>query len=73
MTELMTLGRAVIVGAIAIICGILLIWRGATGDVWRSRYTGDTIIPAWMYVGTGVFVIVLALGWGAAAYFLGKG
>jgi hypothetical protein len=72
MTTMLTLGRALIVCVIALIFGVFLIWRGATGDVMRSKFTGDVIIPGWMYIGTGAFVILLAMGWTAAAYFLGK-
>lgn len=72
MFEVLTLGKALIVCGLAVLFGAVLIWRGATGDIWRSRFTGDAIIPAWLYVSAGVFVILLALGWVAAAYFLGK-
>jgi hypothetical protein len=72
MTTILTLGRALIVCVVALCFGGFLIWRGATGDVMRSKFTGDVIIPGWMYIGAGAFLILLALGWTAAAYFLGK-
>jgi len=49
-----------------------LIWRGATGQVWRSNFTGDAIIPAWMYVATGVAAIALTIGYIVVTYLLAK-
>jgi hypothetical protein len=72
MTDILTLGRGMVVCVIALVFGVVLIWRGATGDVMRSKFTGDVIIPGWLYIGTGAFVILLAVGWTATAYFLGK-
>jgi hypothetical protein len=44
--------------------GLLLIWKGLTNDVMRTRL-GDVLIPKWMYVVGGValllFLIVLIL------------
>jgi hypothetical protein len=49
-----------------------MIWRGATGQVRRSRFTGGAIIPAWMYIATGLGAIALALGYIVVTYLLSR-
>jgi hypothetical protein len=71
MEEVLIKVVAVMVGAIAF--GAFMIWRGASGDVWRSPYTGDAVIPAWMYIVTGALAIIGALGYVVIGVLLAKG
>ncbi len=52
--------------------GGFMIWRGAKGHVWRSRFTGDAIIPAWIYIATGVAIIGATLAYIFVAYLLAR-
>jgi hypothetical protein len=44
------------IGALGLF-GLVLIWKGLTGDVMTTRM-GDILIPRWMYVGAGVFLLI---------------
>lgn len=55
---------------VGIAYGGYLIWKGVTGDIWRSRFTGDAVVPRWLYVVSGVLLILLGLGWLLAASWL---
>jgi hypothetical protein len=55
---------------VAIGYGGYLIWKGVTGDIWRSRFTGDAVVPRWLYIVSGVLLILLGLGWLAAKLLL---
>ena len=37
--------------------GLVLIWKGLTGDVMTTRM-GDILIPRWMYIVAGVFLLM---------------
>jgi hypothetical protein len=45
----------VAVGVLAVL-GLILIWKGVTGDVMTTRL-GDTLIPRWMYIVGGVALL----------------
>jgi hypothetical protein len=64
--------RILVICVIAFWFGGTMIWRGATGQVRRSRFTGDAIIPAWMYIATGVAAIALTVGYIVVTYLLAK-
>ena len=64
--------KALVACVVSFWFGGVMIWRGATGQVWRSQFTGDAIIPAWLYIAAGVGVIALALGYIFVTYFLAK-
>lgn len=66
------LAKALVACVIAFWFGGFMIWRGATGQVWRSRFTGDAVLPGWMYIAAGVGAIFLALGYLVVTYFLAK-
>jgi hypothetical protein len=64
--------KAAVVCLIAVSFGATLIWRGATGDIWRSAYTGESIMPRWFYVAGGVLAILAAIGYVALTFWLAK-
>ena len=39
------------------IFGLVLIWKGLTGDVMTTRM-GSILIPRWMYVVAGIFLLM---------------
>lgn len=49
-----------------------MIWRGTTGQVRRSNFTGEAIIPPWLYIATGVAAIALTVGYIVVTYLLAK-
>jgi ABC-type thiamin/hydroxymethylpyrimidine transport system permease subunit len=64
--------KGIIACVIAFWFGGVMIWRGATGQVWRSHFTGDAVIPGWMYIAAGAGAIAAALGYIVVTYFLAK-
>jgi hypothetical protein len=40
------------------VLGFIVLWKGITNDIWRSRF-GDTIVPRWLYLAGGVGLILL--------------
>jgi len=57
---------------ISVAFGGLMIWRGATGEAWRRRFTGDAVVPPWTYVATGVLTIMGTMGYVAVTILLTK-
>jgi hypothetical protein len=55
--------RVIAVCVVALCFGGFLLWRGITGDVWRSRFTGEAIVPAWLYIAGGVLTMVGTIGY----------
>ena len=45
----------VAIGTLAVF-GLILIWKGVTGDVMTTQL-GDTLIPRWMYIVGGVVLL----------------
>jgi nitrate reductase gamma subunit len=64
--------KAIAVCGIAICFGGFLIRRGATGDIWRSRFTGDAVVPAWLYIAAGALTILGTLVYIAISLLLAK-
>ena len=40
--------------------GLFLIWQGVTGRIFRFE-NGRTIFPRWMYVGSGIAMLILPI------------
>ncbi|HLX68264.1 MAG TPA: hypothetical protein VKV04_01435 [Verrucomicrobiae bacterium] len=55
---------------IGIAYGGYLIWKGVTGNIWRTRFTGDAVVPRWLYIVGGGLLVLLGVGWLAAASWL---
>jgi len=50
--------RSALTAIFLAVFGLFLIWKGVTGDVIRTR-DGQTIFPAWVYILSGVAVLIL--------------
>ena len=57
---------ALAAGAVIAGFGVRLVWRGATGNVWKDRF-GEPFVPPWLYVVAGG--VCVAVG-GALAVFI---
>jgi hypothetical protein len=64
--------RILVICVIAFWFGGTMIWRGTTGQVRRSNFTGEAIIPPWLYIATGVAAIALTVGYIVVTYLLAK-
>ena len=64
--------RALIACLVGVGFGAHLIWKGVTGDVIRSSFTGDAVIPRWLYIAGGVLLILISLGWMAITLWISE-
>ena len=44
------------------IFGVILIWKGLSGDVMTTRM-GDVLIPRWMYLTGGIALLIFPFVW----------
>ena len=49
-----------------------MIWKGKTGDVWRTKFLNDPVVPRWLYVVGGALLTALSLGWIAVIMWAGQ-
>jgi hypothetical protein len=42
--------------------GLYLLYRGIKGDIWRSSFTGDPVVPQWLYIACGTFLVMGGIG-----------
>ena len=62
--------RALFACLVGVGYGGYLIWKGVTGDIWRSGFTGDAVVPRWLYIVGGVLLILIGLGWMAVTLWI---
>ena len=51
-------GRGLVALVTLIVFGLILIWKGITGDVMISPSLGDKVVPRWLYI---IFGLILLL------------
>ena len=65
-------GRGIAVGLLGVGYGLWLTWRGIRNDIWCSHF-GEPIVPRWMYIGGGILIVGLSVGFVIFVGHVGSG